>query len=144
MICFVDLINLIYCRNRDFLYVIRAFNFANSACKTTEKYAKLSTSLGLVELSARSVHEETTSCKGQRTLAHTNLSFTASNILPFSKFLTLELDVHKNRQLQITAPSMSYLCQLLTINGFGSGKARRINPACASFSTLLILLPLRP
>lgn len=64
----------------------------------------------------------------EMTCTHTNPSSTAPNILPFSKFPTLEPDAHENRQLQITAPPMSYLCQLLTINGFGTVKARCINP----------------
>lgn len=56
------------------------------------KYAGFLTSFGPVELSVHFVHEE-------MTRTYTNRSSAASNILPFSKFLTLEPDVHKNRQL---------------------------------------------
>lgn len=68
---------------------------------------------------------------------HACVSLKASNIQSFSKFLTAELDVHENRQLQITMTSLSYLCQLLWINGFGTTKAFCINPTCLALSWLL-------
>lgn len=84
-----------------------------------------------VNVLPRSIPEQISGSKGQHT--HTQIS----NIPPFGKYLTPEPDTHKNRQLQITAPSMSYLCQLLTINGCGAAEARCINPEGLTLSQLL-------
>lgn len=59
-----------------------------------------------------------------------------------SRLLTLWPEVHKNRRLQINAPPMSYLCQLLTMNGFGTVKARCINLLRLPLSWLLLAIDL--
>lgn len=51
-------------------------------------------------------------------------------------------EAHKNRHLQINAPPMSYLCQLLTMNGFGTVKARCINLQRLPLSWLLLPIDL--
>lgn len=46
---------------------------------------------------------------------------------PSFRLASAQAEVHENRHLQINAPPMSYLCQLLTMNGFSTVKARCIN-----------------
>lgn len=48
----------------------------------------------------------------------------SSTSYPLAVSLPPEPDAQKNRQLQITASSITYLCQLLTINDFGSSEGQ--------------------
>lgn len=57
---------------------------------------------------------------------------------------TLLHELHENRQLQINAPPMSYLCQLLTMNGLDTVKARCINLRRLLLSWLILPIDLPP